>query len=150
MFEKERLGVLIDDVVRLLSKEPPLINLSLDDVLVVGDTHGDYISTRNALRISENENIPVIFLGDYVDRGPQQLETIISLFEAKVSSPASVYLLRGNHESVSMNVSYGFYRVVTRELGGEWYDRFIECFKQLPLSILLNNHTLLLHGGIPE
>ena len=46
---------------------------------------------------------------DYVDRGKRSLETISLLLCYKVKYPRNFFIMRGNHESASINRMYGFY-----------------------------------------
>jgi serine/threonine-protein phosphatase PP1 catalytic subunit len=79
----------------LLELSPP--------VKVVGDTHGQY---TDLIRLFEMGGFPptsnYLFLGDYVDRGKQSLETILLLFCYKIKYPENFFLLRGNHECANV------------------------------------------------
>lgn len=82
--------------------QPTLIELS-PPVKIVGDVHGQY---SDLIRLFEMCGFPpsanYLFLGDYVDRGKQSLETILLLFCYKVKYPENFFLLRGNHECANV------------------------------------------------
>ena len=89
--------------------QPTLVELS-PPVKIVGDVHGQY---SDLIRLFEMCGFPpaanYLFLGDYVDRGKQSLETILLLLCYKIKYPENFFLLRGNHECA--NVTRGQFDV---------------------------------------
>ena len=88
---------------------------------------------------------------DYVDRGKQGIECICLLLAYKVKYPNNFFLLRGNHETDNINKIYGFYDECKRRYSIRLWKTFSECFKYLPVSALIENRIICMHGGLsPE
>jgi len=117
--------------------------------LLPGDIHGQY---SDLLRLFEYGGLPprsnYLFLGDYVDRGKQSLETICLLLAYKIKYPNNFFLLRGNHECASINRIYGFYDECKRRFNVRLWKVFTECFNCLPVAALIDEKILCMHGGL--
>lgn len=121
-------------------------------VKIIGDIHGQYY---DLLRLFEYGGFPpesnYLFLGDYVDRGKQSLETICLLLSYKIKYPENFYLLRGNHECASINRIYGFYDECKRRHNIKIWKTFTDCFNCIPLCGIVEDKIFCLHGGLsPE
>jgi len=141
----EEVQELLGEARRVLASEPSLVEVSAERALFVGDTHGDVHSSLKAFGVSADV---YIFLGDYVDRGPMQLENLLFLLAKKLEDPDRVLLLRGNHESPLMNIHYGFFEEVGYRYGPRAYSAFAKVFSTLPYATLVNGSVLALHGGL--
>jgi len=93
--------------------QPALLELDAP-IAICGDIHGQF---HDLLRIFEMNGFPgeegasggYLFLGDYVDRAKQSIETICLLLAYKLLHQETFFLLRGNHECATLNRIYGFF-----------------------------------------
>ncbi|KAJ6818077.1 serine/threonine-protein phosphatase PP1 [Iris pallida] len=128
--------------------QPNLLELEAP-IKICGDIHGQY---SDLLRVFQYGGIPpqanYLFLGDYVDRGKQSIETICLLLAYKIKYPVNFFLLRGNHECASINRIYGFYDECKRRFNVRLWKVFTDCFNCLPVAALVDEKILCMHGGL--
>jgi serine/threonine-protein phosphatase PP1 catalytic subunit len=146
--KEEEIKYLIDKSLPLFKESKMLIELEAP-LRVCGDIHGQYY---DLLRIFEHCGYPgeynYLFLGDYVDRGKQSIESICLLLTYKIKYPTKVHLLRGNHESSVTNRIYGFYDECKRRYNVRLWRNFTELFNFLPVAALIDEKILCMHGGL--
>ncbi|MEM0105662.1 MAG: metallophosphoesterase family protein [Zestosphaera sp.] len=127
---------------------------------IVGDTHGDLetlgkILSKLNVNLLKEGSVEVVFLGDYVDRGSEQLECLLFALVLKKEFPERVTLLRGNHEPPPhlLPIPHDFPQVLKRlygyTKGVEIYQKFLELFECMPLVLHARNTFIALHGGLP-
>lgn len=135
----------------IFMSQPILLELEAP-LKICGDIHGQYY---DLLRLFEYGGFPpeanYLFMGDYVDRGKQSMETICLLLAFKIKYPKNFFILRGNHESASINRIYGFYDECKRRYSIKLWKIFTDCFNCLPVAALVDDKILCMHGGLsPE
>jgi len=139
-------------------------------VIFVGDTHGDleasqkiirdYLLARRSLGEGGKPENKIVFLGDYVDRGPHSKENLDFLLENKEKYPDQIYLLQGNHEGHRL---LKFYPAEFWEsLNKEDYKKYTSIVENFPLAVVLKFSTgvekvnskadgiIALHGALPD
>jgi serine/threonine-protein phosphatase PP1 catalytic subunit len=135
----------------IIFNEPPLIDVQ-PCVHVVGDLHGQFY---DLLRIFDCVGFPpdhtFLFLGNYVDRGTQSIETMTLLLAYKILHPEHIYLLRGNPECAEISEIEGFKSECVSRYSMRLWKIFIEVFNVLPIAASIGGKIFATHAGIsPE
>ena len=152
---KNELTTLCNAIQPIFASQPMLLELEAP-INICGDIHGQYYDLLRLFRLG---NLPpksnYLFLGDYVDRGYNSIETICLLFSFKLKLPNHFFLLRGNHEAEDINKEYGFLEECIerygQKQGTEIWKMFNTVFSYMPVSALIEDKILCMHGGIsPE
>ncbi|KAK7402253.1 hypothetical protein VNO78_14372 [Psophocarpus tetragonolobus] len=147
---------LADAACSILCKEPNCVEIICQEdsrIIVVGDIHGQFHDLMFLFKHAgvPSENQIYVFNGNYVDRGAWGIEVFLVLLAWKVLMPHRVYLLRGNHESRYCTARYGFKKEVWAKYGDqgeEVYNKFLVCFKALPLASVIASCVYTTHGGL--
>lgn len=149
VLDKSDIFKVLDLSKELLIKEENVLELS-DPIIICGDVHGQLYDVLEIFRIEPPPpDSQYLFLGDYVDRGYYSFEVLMYLLCLKIRSPDRVYLLRGNHESITISHTYGFYQECLEKFtDSSVYLRCAEVFNYLPIAAMINNRIFCCHGGL--
>jgi diadenosine tetraphosphatase ApaH/serine/threonine PP2A family protein phosphatase len=159
-FTKEEIAELANQFKQIVSQEPMILKVKAP-IKVFGDIHGQYQDLMRFFDLwgspseeGDIESYDYLFLGDYVDRGSHSLETICLLMALKVKYPKQIHMIRGNHEDRWINNAFGFADECSTRIGEDPNDpksmfaQINDVFDWLPLSALIDNKIICLHGGI--
>jgi serine/threonine-protein phosphatase PP1 catalytic subunit len=129
-------------------EQPMLLELSAP-INICGDTHGQFTDMIQLFELGGYPpNSNYLFLGDYVDRAKNSVETIVLGLLYKIKYPRSFFLLRGNHECASLNRIYGFYDECKRRYSVKLWRIFSDCFNCMPIAAVVGDKILCMHGGL--
>lgn len=119
-------------------------------VQICGDIHGQFFDLMELFKIGGDcPETNYLFLGDFVDRGFNSVETFLLLLALKVRYPDRIALIRGNHESRQITQVYGFYDECMRKYGSANVWRYCtEIFDYLSLAALVDDKVFCVHGGL--
>ena len=142
---------LVDEMKKLLSAAPLVSDIKIVDTLTVcGDTHGQF---ADLCMIFDKRGYPsptnkFLFNGDFVDRGQNGIEVLLTLYAWKLLYPNSVYLNKGNHESKKLNEKYKFAEECIKKYDPIFFEHIQQSFDHLPLCSVIENEIFVVHGGL--
>lgn len=148
---------------------------------LLGDIHSDYISLENIVtktflykKVINKEDVSLIFIGDYVDRGTAHLKAAQFILILKYLFPQNIFLQRGNHDGGLVengNVKL-WVRQAKESPNKDWfllyleditkvndtlpkdiiysYLQFFDSLSYIGFLILDNKKYMINHGGIPR
>lgn len=153
--EFEEINEIVTEATKIAEEENRLLDIQCqknEKIFVFGDIHGNLHSLEVMLNeIKKRKPKYIISLGDIVDRGSFQLQTLIVMCAFKILNPDTFFILRGNHETLEMNRSYGFYNNFLARFGdAEKFDPVLDFYNGLPYCAVVNKTILCVHGGIPQ
>lgn len=145
---QRKLFTILLEIGHIFDSENAVIHTDANPILIVADLHGDLNALHLALEKKSDLNCDtVIFLGDYIDRGPAPLEVLERLFSLKMEEPGKTILLRGNHELKETNRFGGLFRDL--DYNEDLYTMINQVFDTMPVAAVISDRIFCVHGGIP-
>ncbi len=145
--EKDRLNKNLTRIKPLLKKEEAVVRPNFRKALIATDIHGDYGALEFILKFAEKKGIDsYLFLGDYIDKGPDSVAVLNTLFEMKIKHPKKTFLLRGNHETRGLSGWFEFAEDLADD--SDLLEASNSVFEHLPIGAVLNKNIFCVHGCI--
>jgi diadenosine tetraphosphatase ApaH/serine/threonine PP2A family protein phosphatase len=143
---------------QIVSRENNVVFVS-SPITICGDIHGQLDDLLYLFQVSQaikgnadssfDGTKSFLFCGDYVDRGYHGLNTFLYLATLKIQFPDRIFLLRGNHESRQISMTYGFYGEVFANYGSAALFHLVcDSFDHLPVAALVDRDIFCVHGGL--
>ena len=164
--KKEQVLELVNEVTLVFQAQPILVKNMKPPIKVFGNIHGDYCDLMRFFDLwqapCETGDIggyDYLFLGNYVDRGSQSLETICLLMALKLKYPKQIFMMRGNHEDRNVNRYLGFGAECAERFGeniddpNSVFQKINDMFEYMPLGAIISdkqtqNKIFCVHGGL--
>lgn len=154
----------IKDAKELLKKMPNMRTCQLknehDNLIIFGDLHGNFRDLKHIIDLYgiPGDKYQFLFNGDFVDRGEQQIEVLITILYSFLLYPERVFFNRGNHEDYEINKDENFHPSFEYELAQKYvysenvFNEAENLFSYIPLATIIENKANLkifvVHGGI--
>lgn len=155
LISRRKVFQIVKAAMALFRSEPTMVELPRPEpdhkVTVCGDTHGQFYDLLNIFNKNgwPSDKHTYVFNGDFVDRGSWSTEIALTLYLFKILLPNNLFINRGNHESDSMNITYGFAGECKAKYNTDnVFKSFSESFSTLPLATLLADQYFIVHGGL--
>jgi hypothetical protein len=133
------------------------------ELVFQGDLHGDVRSLvatcawlcaagyLDGFKLAR-QNVYLVFLGDYTDRGVYGAEVLYTLLRLKLANPHHVLLVRGNHEDFNLVSRYGFLAELQAKFPGHADPKpLLRLFDYLPVVLYVGcggDFIQCNHGGL--
>ncbi|PAA54743.1 hypothetical protein BOX15_Mlig021470g1 [Macrostomum lignano] len=143
---------ILNTVKPLFCSDASCLQLS-SPVVLFGDIHGEFQQLAKLTDIlGRPPGRSYLYLGDYVDRGPQSLETLLYLMLMKILHPTTTFVLRGNHEDRRVYRHFNFendlMRIFGTSQGQSLSGLFATVLAYMPLCAIINGEVFCCHGGL--
>jgi len=132
------------------------------EATMIGDIHGDLNSLQHILdeadfqeKASGDQEVYLVFLGDYGDRGAHSAEVYHIVLSLKNMYPSKVILLQGNHEGPEDLLAHPHdlpYHLQAK-FGADWRPVYMELsrlFRRFQTAAIVEGKCILLHAGVPS